>query len=107
MNQCDLGRHPSCDTRRRVQGDRLPNQIGALRRHLMFGAELASSVRAVDLEAILAPIGWNQSEIMQNCAAEGGLFIDHRAPDASHSKTAEDEGSEAMGAEELRRAGFQ
>ena len=75
VDQRDLGCHPRCDARRGVQGDRLPDQIGALRRHLMLGAELASSIRAVHFEAILAKVSRNQSEIVQNSAAKRCFLV--------------------------------
>src|SRR5438132_7320080 len=107
MDQCDLGCHPRCDARRGVQGDRLPDQISAFRRHLMLGAKLASSIRAVYFEAILSKISRNQSEIVQSCPAKRRFFVNNRTTDAPHSKAAEDIRAKTMGAEKLRRTGLQ
>jgi len=84
-----------------MQRDRLPNQIGALRRHLMLRAELSSGVRAIHLEAIVTAISGNQSEVVQNRAAKSGFLIDHRTAELPDSKATENVCSKTMSAEKF------
>src|SRR5712671_4171995 len=99
MNQCYLVCQPSCDSWRGVQRDRLPNEIGALGRDLMFRAELAGSIRAIHLKPIVAAVRRNQPEVVQNRAAKSGFLVDYRTAEAPDSKATENVCSKTMSAE--------
>jgi hypothetical protein len=99
VNQCYLVCQPSCDSWRGVQRDRLPNEIGALGRDLMFRAELAGSIRAIHLKPIVAAVRRNQPEVVQNRAAKSGFLVDYRTAEAPDSKATENVCSKTMSAE--------
>lgn len=61
MNQSYFARQPCGNPGRGMQRDRLPNHIGALRRHLMIYAEIASGLGAIHLKPVVAAIGRNQT----------------------------------------------
>lgn len=68
----------------------------------MLRAELASSIRAIHLKPIVAPVGRNQSEVVQNRAAKSGFLIDRRTAEAPDSKATENVCSKTMSAKKLR-----
>jgi hypothetical protein len=107
MDQRYLARQPGRYSRRGVQGDRLPNQIRALRRDLMLRAEIARGIRAIYFKPIIATVGRDQPEVVQKRGAKRGFFISHRTAEASDGKTAENVGSKTMRAEKFGRTGFQ
>ncbi len=84
-----------------MQRDRLPNQIGALWRHPMPRAELARGIRAIHLKPVVAAVGGNQPQVMQNRCAKRSFLVDHRTTEAPDSKATEDIGPKAMSAEKL------
>jgi hypothetical protein len=91
----------SCDSRRGVQRDRLPNQVGALWRHLMLRAELPSSIRPIYLKPIVATVSGNQSEVVQSRGAKSGFLIGYRMAEVPDSKATENVCSQTMSAEKL------
>ncbi|HEX3342379.1 MAG TPA: hypothetical protein VHT68_24765 [Pseudolabrys sp.] len=101
VDQCYLVCQPSCDSRRGMQCDRFPNQIGALWRHLMLRAELASSLCPIHLKPIVAAVSGNQSEVVQGRGAKSGFLIGYRAAEAPDSKATENVCSKTMSAEKL------
>jgi hypothetical protein len=101
MDQCDLVCESGRDSRRGVQRDRLPNQVGALWRHLMLRAELPSSIRPIYLKPIAATVSGNQSEVVQSRRAKSGFLIDHRMAQVPDSKATENVCSKTMSAEKL------
>ena len=66
MNQGYFAREPRGNSGRCMQRDRLPNHIGALWRHLMLYAEIASGIGAVHLKPVVAAIGRDQTQIVQD-----------------------------------------
>jgi hypothetical protein len=101
VDQCDLVCQPSCDSWRGVERDRLPNQIGALWRHLVLRAEMPSSIRPIHLEPIVAAVSRNQSEVVQNRSAKSSFLVGHRAAEAPDDKAAENVCPKTMRAEKL------
>src|SRR5258708_36420124 len=90
-----------------MQRDRLPDDIGALRRDLVRRAERASSIRAIDLKPVVATIKRDQPEVVENRSAKRGFLIEDRASESPHRKAAENVGPQTMRAEPLRRTGLQ
>src|SRR5258705_8665394 len=103
MDQRYLACQPSRYSRRGMQRDRLPNQIGALWRHPMPRAELARGIRAIHLKPVVAAVGGNHPQVMQNPCAKPSFFLHHRKTQTPHSTATEDIGAKAMSAEKLRR----
>src|SRR4029077_13321105 len=66
MNQGYFAREARGNSGRCMQRDRLPNHIGALWRHLMLYAEIASGIGAVHLKPVVAAIGRDQTQIVQD-----------------------------------------
>jgi hypothetical protein len=67
----------------------------------MLRAELARSIRAIDLKSIVTAVSRNQSEVVQDRAAKGGFLIGHRTAEAPDGKAAENICSKTMRAEKL------
>jgi hypothetical protein len=67
----------------------------------MLRAELARSIRAIDLKPIVTAVSRNQSEVVQNRAAKSGFLIDHRTAEAPDSKATKNVCSKTMSAEKL------
>src|SRR5258708_38621530 len=88
-------------SRRGMQRDRLPNQIGALWRHPMPRAELARGIRAIHLKPVVAAVGGNQPQVMQNRCAKRSFLVAHRTTRAPPHKATQDIGPKAKRAAEL------
>ena len=101
VDQGYLIRKPTRDSRRGVERDRLPNQIGALRGHLMLRTEFAGGIGTIHLETVVAAVGRNEPEVMQDRTAKGGFLIDHGAPETLDREATEDVRPHTMTAEKL------
>ena len=99
MNQGYFARKPRGNSGRGMQRDRLPNHIGALWRHLMIYAEIASGLGAIHLKPVVAAIGRDQTKIVQNRPAKRGLLIDHRTSDTPDGQASENVRAQTMRAE--------
>ncbi len=99
MNQGYFARKPRGNSGRGMQRDRLPNHIGALWRHLMIYAEIASGLGAIHLKPVVAAIGRDQTKIVQNRPAKRGLLIDDRTSDTPDGQASENVRAQTMRAE--------
>jgi len=82
-----------------MQRNRLPDDIGALRRDPVRRAERASGIRAIDLKPVVATIRWDQPEVVKNRSAKRRFLIDGRTAEAPDGKVSEDIGSKTMRAQ--------
>jgi hypothetical protein len=99
MNQSYFAGQPCGNPGRGMQRDRLPNDIGALWRHLMLYAEIASGLGAIHLKTVVAAIGRDQTKIVQDRPAKRGLLIHHRTSDTPDGQASENVRAQTMRAE--------
>ena len=77
VEQFDLDRFVSCNSRRRVQRNRVPGCLNAIIRHTMVLQELADGIRAVYLEAIIVAAElFQKTEIMECGTDEQELTVE-------------------------------
>jgi|SRR5271163_202795 len=69
--------------------------------HEEIAANNSRGIRAIHLKPVVAAVGGNQPQVMQNRCAKRSFFVDHRTTEAPDSKATEDIGPKAMSAEKL------
>src|SRR5277367_6846628 len=103
MDKGDFSGHSRRDPRGGVKGNGFPYLLCARGRDFVLFAKCSSRIGTIDLEAIFARIGGDQSKIVKEGSAQGDLLINYRAAHSFYGKAAKDIRSNAVVVEKLGR----
>jgi len=103
MDKGYFGGHSRRDPRGGMQDNGFPYLLCARGRHFVLFAKRPSRIGTINLEAIFARIGGQQSKIVKQRSAKGDLLINYCAAHGFYREAAEDIRSNAVVVEKLGR----